>query len=78
MTKWILGSMVFILCLAVTGFIGFYVAIFLVGPHSDILPEMFHVPVGLLLLMIIIGVPFWFGRKTFVHFKIKEKNNLST
>ena len=78
MTKWILGSVVFILSLAITGFIGFYVAIFLVGPHSDILPEVIHVPVGIILLIIIIGIPLWLGRKTFLHFKRKEKNNLST
>lgn len=78
MTKWILSSVVFILCLAVTGFIGFYVAIFLVGPHSDILPDIIHVPVGIILLIIVIGIPFWLGRKTFLQFKRKEKNNLST
>jgi uncharacterized transporter YbjL len=78
MTKWILASVVIILCLAVTGFIGFYVAIFLVGPHSDILPEVIHVPVGIILFIIIIGIPLWLGRKTFLQFKRKEKNNLST
>ena len=77
MTKWILGSVVFILSLAVTGFIGFYVAIFLVGPHSDILPEVIHVPVGIILLIIIIGIPLWLGRKTFLQFKRKETYNLS-
>jgi hypothetical protein len=78
MTKWILGSVVFILSLAITGFIGFYVAIFLVGPHSDILPEIIHVPIGIILLLIIIGISFWLGRKTLLQFKRKEKNNLST
>ena len=78
MTKWILGSVVFLVSLAITGFIGFYVAIFLVGPHSDILPEIIHVPVGIILLIIIIGIPLWLGRKTFLQFKQKEKNNLST
>ena len=78
MTKWILASVVIILCLAVTGFIGFYVAIFLVGPHSDILPEVIHIPVGIILLIIIIGIPLWLGRKTFLRFKRKENNNLST
>jgi len=73
MIKWILSSVVFILSLAVTGFVGFYAAIFLVGPHSDVLPEILYVPVGLLLLMIIIGVPLWLGRKTFALFKRKEK-----
>jgi uncharacterized transporter YbjL len=78
MTKWILSSVVFILSLAITGFIGFYVAIFLVGPHSDILPEVIHAPVGIMLLIIIIGFPAWLGRKIFVQVKRKEKNNLST
>ena len=78
MTKWILSSAVFILSLAVTVFIGFYLAIFLIGPHSDILPEVIHVPVGIILLTIIIGIPSWLGRKTFLRFKLKEKNNLST
>ncbi len=78
MTKWILGSLVFILSLAVTVFIGFFGAIFLVGPHSDILPEVIHVPVGIILLMVVIGIPLWLGRKTFLQFKRKEKNNLST
>ena len=78
MTKWILGSVVFLVSLAITGFIGFYLAIFLVGPHSDILPEIIHVPVGIILLLIIIGIPFWLGRKTFLQFKRKEKNNLTT
>ena len=78
MTKWILSSAVFILSLAVSVFIGFYLAIFFIGPHSDILPEVIHVPVGILLLTIIIGIPSWLGRKTFNQFKLKEKNNLST
>jgi hypothetical protein len=76
MKKWILSFVVFILSISVTGFVGFYVAIFLVGPHSDILPEILHVPVGLLLLILIIGVPLWLGRKTFILFNRKEKNNL--
>jgi len=73
MTKWILSSAVFILSLAVTVFIGFYLAIFLIGPHSDILPEVIHVPVGIILLLIIIGIPLWLGRKIFLQFKRKEK-----
>jgi peptidoglycan/LPS O-acetylase OafA/YrhL len=73
MKKWILSFVVFILSISVTGFVGFYVAIFFVGPHSDTLPEILHVPVGLLLLILIIGVPLWLGRKTFILFKRKEK-----
>jgi len=78
MKKWMLSPVVFILSLAVTVFFGFYVAIFLVGPHSDILPEIIHIPVGIILLIVIIGIPFWLGRKIFLQFKRKEKNNLST
>jgi hypothetical protein len=70
--------MVFILSLAVTGFVGFYTAIFLIGPHADTFPEVIHAPVGIILLIIIIGIPLWLGRKTFLQFKRKEKNNLST
>jgi len=73
MKKWMLSLVVFILSLAVTGSFGFYVAIFLVGPHSDILPEVIHVPVGIILLLIIIGIPLWLGRKIFLQFKRKEK-----
>ena len=69
MKKWVVSIVVFVLSLAVTGFIGFYSAIFLIGPHSDILPEIFRVPVGLLLLIIIIGVPTWFSKKIFKRFK---------
>ena len=70
--------MVFILSLTITAFIGFYVAIFLIGPHSDILSEILRIPVGILLLIIIIGIPLWLGRKAFVELNRKEKNNLST
>jgi hypothetical protein len=78
MKKWMFSLVVFILSLAVTGFVGFYVAIFLVGPHADILPEVIHAPVGIILLIIIVASPLWLGRKTFLQFKRKEKNNLST
>lgn len=73
MTKWILSSVVFILSLAITVFIGFYAAIFLIGPHSDILPEALHVPAGIILLIIIVGIPLWLGRKIFVAYKRKVK-----
>ena len=77
MKKWIISSLVLILFLAVTVFIGFYVAIFLIGPHSDILPDWLHIPVGITLLVLIIGIPVWLGRITFHHLKRKENNNLS-
>ncbi len=76
MKKWIISFFVFILSFAITVFIGFYAEIFLIGPHTSILPQNFFIPVAILLLMIIVGIPVWLGRKTFYHFKQKEMNNL--
>lgn len=73
MKKWIISIVVFIISFTLTILIGFYAAIFLIGPHSDILPEILQVPVGIILLIVTIGIPVWFGRKTFYHFGIKEK-----
>jgi len=77
MKKWMIILLVFILTLAVTAFVGFYTAMFLIGPHSDVLHDWLHIPVGIILLVLIIGIPVWFGRKTFHRFRHKEKNNLS-
>jgi hypothetical protein len=76
MKKWIISFLVFILSLAAVTFIGFYAEIFLIGPHTGILPQNFFIPVAILLLMIIVGIPVWLGRKAFYHFKKKEMNNL--
>jgi hypothetical protein len=73
MKKWLLSSTVFILSLFVAGSIGFYAALFLIGSHSGILPRFLFIPVGLLLLLLIIGIPVWLGKKTFIHFKLNEK-----
>ena len=71
MKKWIISIAVFILSFAVTAFVGFYTAIFLVGPHSDVLPEILQFPVGLLLLLLIIGIPLLIARKIFI--KLNKK-----
>jgi len=73
MRNWIISILAIIISISVTGFIEFYAAIFLVEPHSDILPEILQVPVGILLLIVTTGIPVWFGRKTFDHFRIKEQ-----
>jgi hypothetical protein len=75
--KWILSLLIFILSLSVTLFVGFYMAIFLIGPHTSILPQAFFIPVGLFLLILVIGIPVWLTRFTIHHLKEKEKNNLS-
>lgn len=74
MKKWIVSSSVFIVSLAITAFIGFYVAIFLIGPHSDVLSEWLHLPVGIILLILIVGLPIWLGRKVFYHLGKKAKS----
>jgi len=74
MKKWIISIAVFILSFAVMAFVGFYGAIFLVGPHSDVLPEILEVPVGLLLWLLIIGIPLLIARKIFI--KLNNKKEL--
>jgi hypothetical protein len=75
MKKWIIFFLVFILSLAGTVFIGFYAEIFLIGPHSGILPQNFFIPIAILLLLLIVGIPVWLGRKAFYYFKKKESNS---
>jgi hypothetical protein len=77
MKKWIISLLVFILSLVFTVFIGFYAEIFLIGPHTGILPQNFFILVAIFLLLIIVGIPVWLGRKAFYHFKHKEISNLS-
>jgi hypothetical protein len=72
---WIISFLVFIVSLVVTAFIGFYAQIFLIGPHTGILPQKFFIPVAILLLLLIVGIPLWLGRKAFYYFKQKEMNN---
>jgi len=71
MIKWILSVLSFLISLAFTGTIGFYLAIYLIGPHSDILPEFLHIPVGFILLSIIILIPLLLARKVLVFYKSK-------
>jgi hypothetical protein len=65
MKKCIVSVIFFLLSFGVTAFVGFYAAIFLIGPHSDILPEVFFIPVGIVLLILIMGTPVWVTRKIF-------------
>ena len=47
--------------------VAFFLTILFLGPHSDILPSVLKLPVGVLLFGLAFGVPFWlarfFGRK---------------
>ena len=73
MKKWIISVAVFVLSFAVMAFVGFYGAIFLVGPHSDVLPEILQVPIGLLLWLLIIGIPLLIARKIFIKLNNKKE-----
>lgn len=76
MSKWILSIIVFLISILITGYFGFFVIIFLVGPHSDILPDVVHIPAGVFLLTLIIGIPVLIGWKTFNYLKLKEQKNI--
>jgi hypothetical protein len=65
MRRWLITLSVFIASLAVSAVVGFYIAVVLVGPHSDLLPEPMRVPVGLLVWAGVLGVPAWLARKAY-------------
>jgi hypothetical protein len=67
--KWILSIIVFLFVLALTGVAGFFVAIFLAGPHSDFLPGALQIPVGVIIWTAVFGVPIWLARKTFLKYR---------
>jgi len=75
MIKWIFSFLVFTLSLSANLFVGFYIAIFLIGPHSDILPHWLHIPVGIFLLIIIIGIPALLGNKAYIFLKRRENKS---
>lgn len=75
MKKWILTLLIFLSAVAVTSFVGFYLTIFLIGPHSDILPDWLHIPVGIILLVLIIGIPAWLANKVYTVSKHREIKN---
>ena len=72
MRKWILSAIVLLAAFAGVGFVGFVLAIILVGPHSDVLPGFMRVPVGLLIWAGVIGLPSWLSYKTYIKCRAKE------
>jgi hypothetical protein len=74
MKKWVLSILVFLVTLAILTFFGFFLVIFLAGPHSDILPEYLAAPVFFTVLFFVLAVPSWLAFKTFKFF---DKNKLS-
>lgn len=68
MKPWLVSIAAFVGSLLVTALAGFFLAILLVGPHSDILPRVLQVPVGLLMWSGVLGVPFWLSWITYKKF----------
>ncbi len=62
MKYWFLTIAVFLGSLLVTAVIGFFLGVLLVGPHSDILPFILRIPVGLMLWLFVLGLPLWLAR----------------
>ncbi len=65
MKYWFLTIAVFLGSLLATAVIGFFLGVLLVGPHSDILPSVLHIPVGLMLWLFVLGLPLWLARLTY-------------
>jgi hypothetical protein len=72
MKKWIVSLLVFLSVLTITAIIGFYTAIFLIGPHSDILPTYLFIPVGIIIILLVFSVPVFIGNKTYERIKKSE------
>lgn len=75
MKKWLTSIVVFICAAVVTAVVGFFLGLFLVGPHSDLLPKILRVPTGLLIWAAVVGVPVWLAHKTFSTYAAKEKKH---
>lgn len=73
MKLWILTLLVYIAALIPVAALGFFLAIFLVGPHGGILPNILRIPVGIMLWISVICIPLWIAYKMYIKFK---KNTL--
>ncbi len=73
MKQWMVILAVFLGSLLVTVPVGLFLGLLLVGPHSDILPQVLRVPVGLLLWLAVPGVPSWLS--WIAYRKLKHKRD---
>ena len=65
MKQWVIISIVFLSSFIATAFVCYYLAIILVGPHSDILPGLLYIPVIVILWLSLPGVPSWLSLLTY-------------
>lgn len=73
MKKWILSFAVFAGSLVLTAVCGLVLGLFLVGPHSDLLPEILRIPAGLAIWIAVLGIPAWLSSRVFSRYAKKEK-----
>ena len=73
--KWFVSLAVFIGVGTVTAVLGLFLGLLLVGPHSDLLPEAFRVPAGLLMWAGVLGIPAWLSYKVFSKYATREKGH---
>lgn len=64
--RWLLSTVVFLLALLPAAAAGLLLALFLVGPHSDLLPATLRAPVGIAIWALVLGLPAWFAWRTFI------------
>ncbi len=65
MKKWAIILIVFLGSFITTAFVCYYLAIILVGPHSDILPGFLYIPILVILWLSIPGIPAWLSLFTY-------------
>lgn len=75
MKKWLLTLVTFVFTLLLTATLAFFLAIFLVGPHSDIVPEPFQAPVGITLWALTLGTPLWASYRVYKNINRNKNNN---
>jgi hypothetical protein len=63
--QWVIISIVFLGSFIATAFVCYYLAIILVGPHSDIMPGFLYIPVLVILWLSIPGIPCWLSLLTY-------------
>ena len=71
--KWLLSAVAFICAAGLTAVVGILLGLLLVGPHSDLLPEVLRAPTGLLIWAGVLGIPVWLSYKVFSKYASKEE-----
>ena len=65
MKKWVISILVFLISFTLLAFLGLFLAIFIAGPHSDVLPEFMASPIFFILLFVVFAIPVWLAYKVY-------------